>query len=86
MGTGLLTITLCTKLVALVTSSADSPPDGTSRTGSPCGRAIWVLTVLGLRSWPSQMRVVNSYMLLELLQSIVRTLCKSVQAGGVKVA
>jgi hypothetical protein len=32
------------------------------------------------------MRVVNSYMLLELLQSIVRTLCKSVQAGGVKVA
>jgi hypothetical protein len=79
MSTWMLAIALCSELVALVASPADSPSNGTCRTSTPGRRTIGMLPVmLGLRALPGEMGVVDSYVLLELLQRIVRPLCKSV--------
>ena len=87
MGTGMLPVALGPQLVALVTGAADPSSDGTSHSRYACGRSVWMLAVLHLLvSWPSQVRVVNTDMLLELLQSVVGALGKSVEAGCVDVA
>lgn len=86
MGTGMLAITLCPELVALVARPADPPPDGTCCAGDPRGRAVGMLPVFGLWARPSQMVVVHSYVLLELLQRVVGSLGETVEAGRVKVA
>src|SRR5690349_15395675 len=85
MGTRVLAIAFCSKLVALVTSPADSPADGTSCPGRPCRSSIWVLTVLLLRPGASEMWVVDANMLLELLEGVVGSLGEGVEAGCVKV-
>jgi len=74
VGTWVLAIALCPQLVALVAGPADSSPDGTGRPSLPRCGAVRVLTVLGLRPTPLEMWVVNSHVLLELLECVVRPL------------
>lgn len=78
-------IALCPELVALVACPADSPPNRARSAGSPRRGAIGVLAVLGLRARPGEVRVVNSYVLLEVLKGVVRSLGQAVEAA-VKVA
>lgn len=86
MGTRVLAVTLSSQLVALITGSADSPADRASTTCGSCGWAIRMLPVLCLRSSPSEMRVVNSDMLLKLLESIMRVLGQAIKPCVVKMA
>lgn len=85
MGAGVLAIALRPELVALVACAADSPPNGTGSAGSPRGRTVGVLAVLGLWSRPGEMGVVHAYVLLEVLEGIVGSLGEAVEAA-VKVA
>lgn len=80
----MLAITLCPQLVALVASSANPPPDGSSGPSSPRGRAIGMLPMLWLRPWPGHVRVYAN-MLLELLEGIVRTLRNPFETSRVEV-
>lgn len=86
MGTGMLAITLCPELVALITRPAYSPPDGTGHARASC-RPIRVLPVLRLLlgAGPRQVRVVYAYVLLQLLQGVVGALGERVEAPGVQV-
>lgn len=78
MSTGMLTITLRPELIALVTSPADPPSDGTSRASRPASRSVGVLAMLLLWTLPGQMWVVDPNMLLKLLKGVVRSVCKTI--------
>jgi len=80
VGTGMLAIALGPELVALITRPADSPSDRASSPSSSRSRPIGVLAMLRLGPCPSEMWVVNSYMLLELLESVVRPLGEGVES------
>lgn len=86
MGTWVLAITLCAQLVALVTSPTDPSPNGPGCHRGSSGRAVGVLPVF--RLWPgsSEMGVVDSYMLLQRLESIVRALGKGVHPASLEMA
>jgi hypothetical protein len=71
----MLAVALGPQLVTLVTGSADAPSDGPSSSCCPGGGPIGMLSVLGLRPWSRQVWVVDAYVLLELLQGVVRALC-----------
>lgn len=71
MGTRMLSVALGPKLVALITSPANSPPNGTRSAGSPGSRTIRVLPMFWLWPCAGEMRVVDTDMLLELLKSVV---------------
>ena len=86
MGTGVLAIALRPELVALITGSADSAPYGTGSPGSSRCRAVGVLPMLGLGARPRKVRVVDAYVLLKLLEGVVRALREGVQAACVEVA
>lgn len=79
----MLAIAFCPELVALIARPANSPPDGTSRTGRPRG-AVGVLPVLWLRPRPGHVRV-HADMLLELLKGVVRALRHALEAIGVEM-
>src|SRR6187549_43864 len=83
MGAWVLAIALRPELVALVTSPADSPPDGASARRDPGSWSIWVLPVFVLRPRPREVRVVHSDVLLELLKGVVRALGQRVEARRV---
>jgi hypothetical protein len=72
MGTGVLAVAFCSQLVALVTCSANSPPDRACCSCCSRGGSIRVLSVLLLRPCPGEMWIVNSYVLLKLLESVMR--------------
>lgn len=84
VGTGMLAIALCAELIALVASSADPPTDGTGVTRGPCW-TVGMLPVLLLGPGAREMRVVNAYVLLKLLQGVVGALGEGVEASRVEM-
>lgn len=85
MGAWVLAVAFCSELVALITSSADPPPNGACCSCCPCGGSVWMLSVFWLRPRPGEVWVVNSYMLLKLLESVV---CwgQAVESSAVEVS
>jgi len=82
MGARVLAIAFCPQLVALITGSADSPPDRASGACHSGRGPVRVLPVFLLVPWPLHMRVVDRDVLLELLEGIVRPLGQAVEARG----
>lgn len=90
VGTWVLAVALCTQLVALITSTADTAADGAGRTTTTC-RSVRVLAMLHLLAvWASKVRVavrvVDTDVLLQLLQGVVRALGEGVHAGCMHVS
>ena len=84
VGTGMLAIAFGPELIALIASSADPPADGTGGARGPCW-TVGMLPVLLLRPGARKMRVVDAYVLLELLQGVVGALGEGVEASRVEV-
>ena len=96
MGAWVLAVALSAQLIALVAGAADAAADGPGRTATACG-SVRVLAVLHLLAvtragevrvavWVVRVvRVVDTDVLLQLLQGVVRALGEGVHAGGVHV-
>lgn len=85
MSARVLAVALCTKLVALITGSTDSPPDGTCDTWSSRSWAIGMLSMFWLRAASGEVRVWYADMLLELLKGVVRPLAEYIESIGLHV-
>ena len=86
MGARVLAIAFRPQLVALVTGSADPPPDRASGARNSGSGPVRVLAVLLLVPWPLHVRVMDRDVLLELLKGIMRPLSQAVEARGMHVS
>lgn len=77
-----LSIAFCSKLVALIASSADPPPNWSRSTSRPpiaWPRTIWMLAMFWIMDSVNLAILVNIDMLLELLKGVLGTIGKRMQ-------